>query len=451
MTHDQEPERYPLSFTQEWYSSMDGGDDRGAFSRRHLISFALRITGHVDLAVLQGALDDVVERHELLRTLVVRDADPPYQQVLPPCPVPLEVRDLPPAAADSRDMVLLKLVAETEAGTMSAREVPLLRALLGRFDDRDSALLLTMHHAVSDGWSVEVLLRDLGAFYAARTSGTPAKLAPMRQYREFAEWQRASSASTPGDGALKYWAEQLAGARETVMPNDHEHPELSSRPYSLHVFAIDADTVAGAAALTTATRGTSFMVMLSAVYVLMNQLTGHTDVLVPAVTAGRNEPQFHNTVGLFLNVLPFRTEIGDCTSFRDVVLKTRETFIDAIANELPIGVIEHTFPHYVESRDDRRTSPLLISDTQFPDSATSFPIAEGASRIGDFLADQEVSHGVPTGTTWYLAPESGGARSGGMHFNRDEFEESTAVSWSAGLTRILANAVRDPDQDWRRL
>ena len=448
VARDQEPERYPLSFTQEWYVSMDKGDDHGPFSRRHLIGCTLRITGHVDLAVLQGALDDVVERQELLRTLVVRDADPPYQQVLPPCPVPLEVRDLSPAAAGSRNMVLRKLVTETEAGTMSAREVPLLRALLGRFDDRDSALILTVHHAVSDGWSIQVLLRDLGAFYAARASGTPAKLAPMRQYREFAEWQRAS---TPGDGALKYWAEQLAGARETVMPNDHEHPDLYSRPYSLHVFAIDADTMAGAAALTTATRGTLFTVMLSAIYVLMNQITGYTDVLVPAVTAGRNEPQFHNTVGLFLNVLPFRTEIGDCPSFRAVVLKTRETFIDAIANELPIGVIEQTFPHYAESRADRRTSPLLISDTQFPDSGAAFPIAEGATQIGDFGQEEEVSHGVPGGTEWYLGPASGGARYGGMHFNRDEFEESTVVSWSAGLTRILANAVRDPDQDWRQL
>ena len=316
---DQEAKRYPLSFTQEWFIGLDQGDDGGPFGHRYLIVSALRITGAVDLAVLQGALDDVVARHELLRTLVVRDADPPYQMVRPPCPVPLEVRDLPPVTGKSRDMIIQELLLEAQAGTISAREVPLLRALLCRFDDRDSALFLTVHHSVSDGWSVQVILRDLGAFYAARVSGTPPKLPPMRQYREYAEWQRAN-ASTVDDGALKYWAGQLDGAREFVMPNDHGHPERYSRPYSLHVFGIDADTMAAAAALANATRGTRFMVLLSAIYVLAHQITGATDLTVKAVTAGRTELEFHNTMGMFLNVVPFRTEIADCTSFRDIVL-----------------------------------------------------------------------------------------------------------------------------------
>src|SRR5580692_2857716 len=331
---DQEAKRYPLSFTQEWFLTMDQGDEGGPFGGRFVIVSALRVTGAVDPAVLQGALDDVVARHELLRTLVIRDADPPYQMVRPPCQVPLEVRDLPPVTGKSRDMIIQELLLEAQAGTISAREVPLLRALLCRFDDRDSALFLTVHHSVSDGWSVQVILRDLGAFYAARVSGAPPKLAEMRQYREYVEWQRASAASTADDGSLRYWAATLDGAQEFVIPNDHGHPERYSRPYSLAVFSIDADTMAAAAALANAARGTLFMVMLSAIYVLLNQITGATDLTVDAVTAGRNELEFHNTMGLFLNVLPFRTEMAGCTSFRDVVLNTRETFIDAMGHEL---------------------------------------------------------------------------------------------------------------------
>src|ERR1700722_20762642 len=106
---DQELTRYPLSFTQEWFISVDQGDDGGTFGPRFMIVSALRVTGHVDLAVLQGALDDVVARHELLRTVVVRDADPPCQAVFPPCRVPLEVRDLPPADRPSRDLVVQEL------------------------------------------------------------------------------------------------------------------------------------------------------------------------------------------------------------------------------------------------------------------------------------------------------------------------------------------------------
>jgi hypothetical protein len=448
VTHHQESKRYPLSFTQEWFVTMDRGDDGGPFGRRFQIVSMLRITGQVDLAVLQGALDDVVARHELLRTLVVRDADPPYQQVFPPCPVLLEVRDRP--AVTDRVMTIQELFAEAEARPMNAREVPLLRALLCRFDDRDSALFLTVHHSVSDGWSCQVILRDLGAFYVARVTGTAPKLGEVRQYREFAEWQRAGAASAD-DGALTYWAEKLDGARETGMPNDHRHPDQYSRPYSLDIFTIEADIMAGATALANAARGTLFTVLLSAIYVLMHQITGETDVLVPAITAGRNEPEFHNTMGLFLNALPFRTEMADCTSFRDVVLKTRETFIDAIAHEMPIGVIEQTFSHYIRSRDDRRTSQLLISVPQPQFGVVTFPIAEGAEEIREVLLDEAESSDIPTGTVWYLNTLPDGSLSGMVHFNRDEFEESTVKGWSAGFKRVLASAVRDPGQDWRLL
>jgi hypothetical protein len=452
VAHDQEAKRYPLSLTQEWFLTMDKGDDSGPFGSRYLISFALRITGPVDLAVLQGALDDVVARHELLRTLVVRDADPPYQMVLPPCQVPLEVRNLPPVTGKSRDLVIQELLVEAEGGTLSTREVPLLRALLCRFDDRDSALFLTVHHSVSDGWSVGVILRDLGAFYAARVSGTAPKLAEMRQYREYVQWQRASAASTDDGGALSYWAAKLDGAREFVMPTDHGHPERYSQPYSLHVFSIDADTMAAAAALANATRGTLFVVMLSAIYILANQITGAADLTVDAVTAGRNELAFHNTMGLFLNVLPFRTEIADCTSFRDVVLKTRETFIDAMAHELPAGLLEQTFPDYIRSRQDTRMAQFLISDASPQGGAMTLPIAEGAKGLDERLLQDAQTHDLPGGgTVWYLSVEPDGALNGLVQFNRDEFEASTAQGWTAGLKQILASAVRDPDLDWRQL
>jgi condensation enzyme len=456
---DQDAKRYPLSLTQEWFLTMDKGDAGGPFGRRYLIVSALRITGHVDPAALQGALDDVVERHELLRTLVVRDADPPYQEVFPPCRVPLEVRDLPPAtgrpngrhSATSRDMVIQELILEAQAGTLSAREVPLLRAQLCRLDDRDGVLFMRVHHSISDGWSMQVILSDLGAFYAARVSGTPPKLPEMRQYREYAQWQRASAADPSDDPALKYWAGQLDGAREFVIPNDHRHPENYSRPYSLHVFSIDADTMAAVANFATATRGTPFMVMLSAIYVLANQLTGATDLTIKAVTAGRNELQFHNTMGLFLNFLPFRTEIGDCTSFRDVVMKARETFIDAMAHELPTSVLEQAFPDYTRSRQDTRRSQFLIMQPPSQYGELILPIGEGAKETDEVLLDEAESSDVLTGTEWHLSALPDGALSGGVHYNLDEFERSTVQSWTTGFQRILAAAVRDPDQAWRRL
>ena len=448
---DQQSKRYPLSFTQEWFVTLDQGDDGGAFGRRFMMVCPIRITGPVDLAVLQGALDDVAARHELLRTLVVRDADPPYQLVYPPCPVPLQVRDLPPVTGTSRDMVVQELIVQAEADTMSAREVPLLRALLCRFDDRDSALFLTVHHSVSDAWSVQVIIRDLGAFYAARHTGIPAKLPATRQYREYAEWQRANASDPAEDGAPRYWLEKLHGAREFTMPNDHGHPDSYSRPYSLHVHVIDADVMTAASALATATRSTLFTVVLSAFYVLAHKITGATDLAIRAFTAGRNEEQFQNTMGLFLNVVPFRTSLAGCTSFRDIIARTKETLIDALAHELPVNVIEQTFPDFIKSREDPRTSQFIISNLQSQFGDLTLPIAEGAHEVGERLLQEPVHHDIPSGMVWNLSVELSGDMYGGVLFNLDEFDESTVEGWVANLLRILTGAVGEPDQDWKLL
>jgi condensation enzyme len=447
---DQESTRYPLSFTQEWFITLDQGDDGGAFGPRFMTVCTMRVTGHVDVPVLQGSLDDVVARHELLRTLVVRDADPPYQMVLPPCQVPLQARDLPPVTGKSRDLAVQELILEAEAGSISAREVPLMKALLCRFDDRDSALILTVHHSVSDGWSMHVLFRDLGAFYTARRTGTAAVLPQMRQYREYAAWQRASATSTAEDGAPAYWQHKLDGAREFGMPNDHGHPDSYSRPYSMHVHDIEPEIMTAASALATASRSTLFTVMLSAFYILAHKLTGTTDLAIRAFTAGRDELQFQNTMGLFLNCVPFRTDIAGCTSFRDIVMATRETFVDAMAHELPVNFIEQAFPSFIKSREDRRTSEFIISHQEGQlGSDVTFGIAEGARRAADGMLQGSEVHDIPSGMVWNLLPKPSGVLNGEVLFNLDEFDESTVAGWAAALRRILAGAVREPDRDWR--
>lgn len=447
---DQQGQRYPLSFTQEWFVAQDRGEDAGTFGSRFLMIYLLSITGPVDLAVLQGALDDVIARHELLRTVVVRDADPPYQLVFPPCHVPLEVTDVPPVTGKSRETVIQELVYQT--GPISTREVPLMRARLCKFDDRDSVLILSVHHSASDDWSQQLTIRDLGASYAARATGTPAELPPVRQYREYAEWQRASATSTAEDGAPAYWRGKLRGAREFNIPNDHGHPDKYSSPYSAHPYGIEADVMAKVSALATASRTTVFSVLLSAFYVLAHELTGTTDLTIRAFTAGRDVEEFHNTMGLFLNCVPFRTDIADCTSFRDIVAHTKETVLDAIAHELPVNVIEQTFPDFITPRDDRRTSQFVLSSSvsQFGFDAI-IPIAEGAREIAVKLRDDDGAHDIPGGIVWSLEELPAGNLAGSILFNLDEFDANTVTGWVTDLRRILASAVRDPDQDWKTL
>jgi hypothetical protein len=382
--------------------------------------------------------------------VVVRDANPPYQQVFPPCQVPLVVMDLPPVTGKSRDVAIQKLLHQI--GTISAREVPLLRARLCRFDDRDSVLFLTAHHSACDAWSFEVILRDLGAFYAARTASTPAELPPLCQYREYAEWQRASASSSAEDGAPAYWRDKLNGAREFTIPNNRNHPDSYSKPYSMHADVIEADVIAKASALATASRTTLFPVLLSAFYVLAHQLTGATDLSIRSFTAGRDVEQFHNTMGLFLNCVPFRSSLDGCTSFRDIVARTKETFIDAIAQELPVNWIEQTFPDFIKSRDNLRTSQFIIScDVAQLGDELIYPIAEGARQIAVPWLEEDGHRDIPSGTVWFVDFPAAGTLSSSIMFNLDEFDESTVAGWATGLRRILASAVRDPDQDWKTL
>ena len=220
----------------------------------------------------------------------------------------------------------------------------------------------------------------------------------------------------------------------------------------MHVHDIEPEGMTGASALATATRSTLFTVMLSAFYVLAHQLTGATDLAIRAFTAGRNVLEFQNTTGLFLNCVPFRTDIAGCASFRDIIMATRETFIEAIANELPVSVIEQEFPDFVKSREDLGTSQFIIADQQGQiGTDATLAIADGARLVTDRMLEGSQVHDIPSGTVWNLSAGPSGGFSGEILFNLDEFDESTVVGWAAALRRILTGAVREPDRDWRLL
>jgi condensation enzyme len=210
--------------------------------------------------------------------------------------------------------------------------------------------------------------------------------------------------------------------------------------------------MAKVSALVTACRATVFSVMLSAFYVLAHEITGATDLTIRAFTAGRGIEEFHNTTGLFLNLVPFRTSLDDCVSFRDIVAHAKETLIGAIAHELPVNVIEQEFPDFIKSREDLRTSQFIISchESQIGDDL-AFPIADGAREIRVPWLEEDGHRDIPSGMVWNLDLPPSGVLAGSVLFNLDEFDESTVAGWALDLQRILASAVRDPDQDWKTL
>lgn len=442
------PERYPLSFTQQYFHSLDEGDLNGAFGNRFTIVSALRIAGHVDVAMLQDALDDVVARHELLRTVVVRDAVPPYQQVHPPCRVPLDVRDWP-VTDRPRDLAAEELLVEAEKETMTPRQVPVIRAHLVRFDDSDSVLTLVVHHSASDAWSQNVVMRDLAACYAARAGGRPVDLPPVKQYREYSEWQMANAAET--SDARKYWRERLRDARVLALPNDRPRPEVYSRPFSAYNYVISPGEMAPTLALAHKARSSMFMTLMAAFCVFSHEVTGRADPAIRALTTGRDEPAFQNTMGLFLNLVPFQTDIGACTSFRDILAATRETCIDAYANEVPITVIEQDLPAFNAPHDEPRNSQFILGMYQAQSGDDTLPLADGAEPILKRTMESSETSDIPSGLVWNMSITRQGGLVGNIVYNLDEFDEDRVSGWVSEFNRILLRLVNEPDRDWRQL
>ncbi|HZR51916.1 MAG TPA: condensation domain-containing protein [Streptosporangiaceae bacterium] len=449
--HSEPSDGYPLSFTQDFFCSLDQGDAGGAFGLRFIIVSGWRISGEVDIAALQDALNDVVVRHELLRTIVDRDAVPPRQFVQPPCAVPLETRDLTADAGKSRDVLAAELVVEAEHGTMSPQQVPLLRAVLARLGPDDWALVMTVHHSACDGWSMQLVMRDLAAFYTARTSNRPPDLPEVRQYREYAIWQRASLADAATAEARSYWREKLAGARVFTLPNDHARPEVYTRPYTAYHYTIGTEVMTRAAKLAAETRCSPFMLLLAVFNVLGYQITGSTDLSIRAFTTGRNELQFHNTTGLFMNLVPFRTDIGDCATFRDVIARTRDTCIDAYANEIPIHHVEQLLPDLNAPHQDPRNSQFIMGMFQPQFDEAILRIADGLTAIDERVLPDPEQTDIPNGLVWDLTIMASGELAGKVAYNRDEFDPSTVESWASDHCRILKRALSNPDQSWKTL
>ena len=269
----------PLSFNQEFVCIFDQGDEQGPFGPRYHIVHGWRIGGRIDLADLQAALDAVVVRHESLRTIVVRGEEK-YQQVFAPQPVKLEVRELGALPAGQRDAAAEQLLIDVEADTIPATEVPLLRAIVGRFDDTDAVLVLMAHHTSTDGWSMRLIMRDLSTLYAVRRGYERPELPEAGQYGDYAEAEKATYATL---GASKeFWRRQLDGGAIYTLKTDKPRSAGLEQTTAMHRFVIPGSVVNPALAMAKANRGSPFMVLLAAYKVFVQRMSGGTtDIVVP--------------------------------------------------------------------------------------------------------------------------------------------------------------------------
>lgn len=439
--------RYPLSFNQDFMCMFDKGDDEGPFGPRYNVVYGWRLRGRVDVEVLRGALADVVERHEALRTVVVRDTDLRYQQIHPPSRPELVVRDLTGAGPAARDRRAEELLIEIEAGEYGTRELPLLRAVLGRFDDRDAVLVLIVHHTGSDGWSMQLIIKEIAECYAARRERRDPDLPEVPQYREYTLWEQTSTTQEKLNRSRAYWREKLAGARMTTVHTDFSRSAELPKNTSVERYLVDPDMAAATLELARATRGSPFMVLLAAYKVLLRERTGETDITVTTIMSGRGQARFDNTVGSFFNLVPLRTDLAGCQTFREVVERVRKTCLGAFSHAIPFSTIMADAPELGAGFAADDAAVVAFQVFQFPFVMTAREVGDlEYSEIRHRLLPAEVSTDIPDGALWTLDIDpAGNEMIGQLQFNSNRFDARTIREILSQFQQVLRKTVSTPD------
>ncbi|MEU4641569.1 amino acid adenylation domain-containing protein [Micromonospora sp. NPDC023814] len=319
----------PLSYAQErvWFM-----DQLAPGEAAYHIAVPLRVRGPLDVAALRRALADLSRRHESLRTRFPADADGrPTVVVADSVEVPLTIVDAPDEAAAQA------LVDAAAAEPFDLAEGPLLRALLIRLADEDHVLFLGKHHIIGDGWSVDVLLRDLITLY----HGGELPALPI-QYGDFAHWEAQELDGPQARGHLDYWNQRLAGITPLELPLDLPRPATQTYAGDFVEFRLDRAAADGLNALTRSYGGTLFMTLLAAYQVLLARHAGQDDFAVGASVAGRSAPELENVVGMFINMLPLRAELAGDPTFAELLERTRRSVLDGLEHgEVPFARVVH--------------------------------------------------------------------------------------------------------------
>ncbi|MBL8699050.1 MAG: amino acid adenylation domain-containing protein [Alphaproteobacteria bacterium] len=320
----------PLSFAQE---QIWAHDRLIVGSPAYTISRVVRIRGPLDVAALSRAFTFLVQRHESLRTTIGERDGVPHQVVGAPFAVPVEVVDLSGLEASVRDAALERVVAEEAARAFDLAIGPLLRARAWRTAPDDHLLVVALHHVVSDGGSMRTFARELGLAYRHFVEGEPPLPAPSRiQFADFAVWDRAADDPDRLRSQLAFWRTELAGAVDVELPTDGPRPHRLTGDGDRRIRALERVDLARLRALARAEGGSLFGVLIAAIHVFLHRLTGATDIVVGAPISRRSGGDLDGVIGLLLNVLPIRQDLGGDPSFRTLLRRTTARVLGVIEN-----------------------------------------------------------------------------------------------------------------------
>ena len=427
--------RGPLSSAQQrlWFLDQFNPGSTVYNERR-----AIRLRGSLRVDVLEGALGDVVERHESLRTTFPATEGRAEQSVAPATLEPLAIRDLSGLLAGERERDAARLVAEEVARPFDLAAGPLFRVGLVRIDEDDHLLWLVFHHIVADGWSVGILLREAAALYRARLD-MGAALAPLDvQYLDFTAWQRDWLRVEDLEEQRQYWRERLAGPPVLEIAADRPRPPIITYRGSSVPVVVPAELVGRLRGIGRRHQATLFMTLMAAFHVLLGRHSGQDDIVVGFPTANRNEPEIEGLIGFFVNTLALRADLSDNPRFEQVLRQVRERCIEAYAHQdVPF---EQVVEDLVPERDLSRTPIFQAMLALFDDPLGHIDLPGLTASPID----------VPVSTTRFelllnLEESEEGLR-GALEFSTDLFDHETARRMVGHLLNLLRGIAEDPSR-----
>lgn len=303
---------------------------------------AVRLVGQLDVAVLNWSVNEIIRRHESLRTTFDSVADQPVQVIAPSLELSIPVVDLTGLPGDAREQEAMRLSQEEAQRPFDLLRGPLIRAVLLRLQSDEHVLIVTMHHIVTDLWSQGVFKSELGALYEAGIKRERSPLPELSiQYADFAQWQRGWLTGDELERQTAYWRKQLSGAPPSVdLPTDHPRPPRMDYQGATFLFEISAELSESLTALSRREGATLFMTLLAAFKALLWRYTGQSDIVIGTPVANRNREELEGLIGFFVNTLALRTDISGDPAFRELLGRVRETALGAYAHQdLPFELL----------------------------------------------------------------------------------------------------------------
>lgn len=324
-------DKIPLSFSQKRLWFLDRLEPE---SVAYNIFSAIRIGGTLDKQAFQICLNQLVERHESLRT-TFKDDDGPVQMISPTLHIPLSLIDFREIEGKKKDTEVESFILEETRRPFDLERGPLLHVSLLWLDETEYVLLVSMHHIISDGWSIELLIQELGELYSAHLQGKPANLPELTvQYADYAEWQNNKVSGENLERLTTYWSEQLGGELPILeLPSDNPRPKRQTFRGSRKTVQIQNDTVQKLKELSRCEEVTLFMVFLSAFSVLLNRLSRQEDLIIGTPIAGRTRTETEPLIGCFVNTLALRINLSEKPTFVDLLKRMRKVCLEAYAHQ----------------------------------------------------------------------------------------------------------------------